>query len=73
MESVERPLTTKQAAEFLGVHFKTVEKFAREGRIPAHRIGEKILRFYETELDDWLRGTVSSASQSEPRELKEIA
>ena len=52
MESVERPLTTKQAAEFLGVHFKTVEKFAREGRIPAHRIGEKILRFYETELDD---------------------
>jgi len=68
MESVERPLTTKQAAEFLGVHFKTVEKFAREGRIPAHRIGGRILRFYETELDIWLRGTVSSASQSAPRE-----
>jgi excisionase family DNA binding protein len=70
---VEAPIDCKAAAAFLGVHPKTVGKYAREGRIPAHRVGSKILRFYESELDNWLRSKLLSGSQSVPRELKEIA
>ncbi len=51
----EPPIDSKEAAEFLGIHHKTVEKYAREGRIPSHRLGSKCLRFYMSELDNRLR------------------
>jgi excisionase family DNA binding protein len=54
----ETPIDVKQAAAFLSVHHKTIEKFSREGRIPAHRIGN-LWRFYRSELDAWLKGTVT--------------
>ena len=60
----ERLLDSKAAAALLDIHHKTLEKYAREGRLPAHRFGNRLWRFRATELDEWLRNTLQSASQS---------
>ena len=52
-----------QAAAFLGVHPKTLQKMARDGRVPAHRIGT-LWRFRISELDEWLRTSVHSVCHS---------
>jgi excisionase family DNA binding protein len=52
-----------QAAGFLGVHPKTLQKMARDGRVPAHRIGT-LWRFRISELDEWLRTSVHSVCHS---------
>ena len=50
----EKLLSTKQAAAQLGLHTKTVEKMARAGQVPVHRIGG-LWRFYASELEAWVR------------------
>ena len=47
-------IDSKQAGSLLGIHWKTVQQFARTGQIPAHRIGN-LWRFRASELDTWLR------------------
>lgn len=56
-------LTAAEAATLLKVHPKTLQKMARQGRIPARRIGD-LWRFRASELDGWLRSEVSSNRQS---------
>ena len=48
-----------QAAKLLGIHPKTLQKMAREGRVPRIRVG-KFWRFRRSELDSWLRTEVDS-------------
>jgi excisionase family DNA binding protein len=53
-------LDCKSAAIVLGgVHPKTVERWAREGRIPAYRLFRK-WRFRMSELEVWMRSHVNS-------------
>jgi excisionase family DNA binding protein len=56
-------LSSKDVAEILGVHHKTVERKARIGEIPGHF---KLNRwyFFPSELDKWMRVCVPSDSQS---------
>jgi excisionase family DNA binding protein len=56
---------SKEAGEALGLHPKTVERMARDGRIPAKRIG-KYWRFRASELDAWFRGTLVSWNANPP-------
>jgi excisionase family DNA binding protein len=49
-----------EASRFLCVHPTTVKRLAREGTIPAFRIGNR-WRFRPSELDDWARSAVLSA------------
>lgn len=59
----ELPLTTKEAADYIGFHSKTVERMARSGEIPAHPVSgarRRTWRFYPSELDRWLRAKVNS-------------
>jgi excisionase family DNA binding protein len=57
---VEPLLDCAKAAEVLGgVHPKTVERWAREGRIPAYRYFRH-WRFRASELEIWLRSQVNS-------------
>lgn len=51
----EPVLTSEQAARLLNIHPKTLQRMARKGQIPAHRIGD-LWRFRALELDAWLRG-----------------
>jgi excisionase family DNA binding protein len=48
-----------EAARFLRIHPATVKRLAREGKLPAFRIGNR-WRFRPSELDAWARSTVLS-------------
>jgi excisionase family DNA binding protein len=52
-------LDTHQAAALLGIHPKTLQKMARAGTVPCHRIGD-LWRFRASELDRWLHAGVNS-------------
>lgn len=59
----ELPLSTKEAAAYVGLHWKTAERMARSGEIPAHPVSgnrRKTWRYYPSELDEWLRARVNS-------------
>jgi excisionase family DNA binding protein len=53
-------LDDEQAAVLLGIHPKTLQRLARTGQIPAHRIG-RFWRYRASELDAWLRRSGSSS------------
>jgi len=59
----ERVLNTEEAAALLQIHPKTLQKMAREGTVPAFRIGD-LWRFRASALDEWLRTGVSSNRHS---------
>jgi excisionase family DNA binding protein len=51
------PLTPIDAATYLGLDEKTITRWARQGYLPAHPLGEgkrKFWRFLENELAEWL-------------------
>ncbi len=54
-------LNDNQAAGLLGIHPKTLQRLARMGEIPAHRIG-RYWRYRASELDDWLCSAATSSS-----------
>ena len=59
----ELPLNTREAADYVGFHRKTIERMARAGEIPAHPasgVRRKTWKFYASELDSWLRAKVHS-------------
>ena len=49
----ERLLTLREAADLLGIHWKTLEIQARRGEVPATKIGNR-WRFRTSVLDQWL-------------------
>jgi len=52
-----RPLTPRDAAEFLGLDEKTITRWARKGYLPGHPLEEgkrKFWRFIESELSERL-------------------
>lgn len=56
-------LTSEQTAKLLRVHEKTVQSFARNGRLPAVRVG-KSWRFRASALDAWVNSALQSDIQS---------
>jgi excisionase family DNA binding protein len=47
-------LTSKEVAPLVGVlHHKTVERWAREGKLPCKRLGRR-LRFDPSVIDRWV-------------------
>lgn len=52
-EVVRSTLTTKEAAEYLGISVDMVFKMVREKRIPHFRVGRRIL-FRVSSIDEWI-------------------
>ncbi len=46
-------MTSVEAADYLKMHVKTVCRLAKEGRIPAKKVGSE-WRFLKSVLDRWL-------------------
>jgi len=65
MENFEPLLNSEQAAKLLAIHPKTLQKMARQGIVPAVRLGD-LWRFRASELDVWVRSRVSSITPSVP-------
>lgn len=55
-------LTAKDVAEYLHIHPLTVHRYAREGRIPAFKIGTD-WRFHKKYIEKWIKQKVSSNSE----------
>ncbi|MBM3250062.1 MAG: helix-turn-helix domain-containing protein [Candidatus Omnitrophica bacterium] len=47
-------MTAKEVAEYLNIHPLTVHKYAREGKIPAFKIGTD-WRFHKKYIERWIR------------------
>ena len=47
-------MTSKEVAEYLNIHPLTVHKYAREGKIPAFKIGTD-WRFHKKHIERWIR------------------
>jgi len=47
-------MTAKEVAEYLNIHPLTVHKFAREGKIPAFKIGTD-WRFHKKYIEKWIK------------------
>lgn len=47
-------LTLEEAAKHLKIGKSTIYRLAREGDLPAHRMG-RVWRFDAEELDEWIR------------------
>jgi len=56
----ESLIDTDEAATLIGVHPKILQRMARNGTIPGHRVG-KFWRFRKSELDVWLKADVNYA------------
>jgi excisionase family DNA binding protein len=56
--SFEPLLPLREAAELLGMHWKTLEAFAREGRVPATKVGKR-WRFRASVLDRWIHSRLT--------------
>ncbi|MEZ4386685.1 MAG: helix-turn-helix domain-containing protein [Candidatus Krumholzibacteriia bacterium] len=50
-------LTSGEAADYLKMHVKTVCRLAKEGKIPAKKVGSE-WRFLKSVLDGWLAETL---------------
>jgi excisionase family DNA binding protein len=57
-------LTPADAGSYLGIHQKTAIRMAREGSIPALRLG-KHWRFRRSDLESWVGAQIQSACQPE--------
>ncbi len=52
-DHVGQVMTSLEAAEYLKMHVKTVCRLAKDGKIPARKVGSE-WRFLRTVLDAWL-------------------
>lgn len=51
MTSLPRWATKEEAAKHIGVHPRTITRWAAEGRLRAHRAGPRLIRFDLNEID----------------------
>jgi len=52
-EKISQVMTSVEAADYLKMHVKTVCRLAKEGKIPAKKVGSE-WRFLRSVLDRWL-------------------
>jgi excisionase family DNA binding protein len=55
----EASIDSKTAATYLNIHYKTLERMARVGEIPATKSGRS-WQFLSSLLKDWLRARMNS-------------
>lgn len=68
----EKLLTLKEVADFLGLSEEGVKVFVAEGKIPAYRLSEEILRFKKGEIEA-LRERIEILKRKSSFEDKAIA
>ncbi len=56
-DRLSQVMTSVEAAEYLKMHVKTVCRLAKDGKIPAKKVGSE-WRFLRSVLDRWLTETM---------------
>jgi len=70
MKKDKEILTAKEVADYLKLHLFTVHKYAREGKIPAFKIGAD-WRFHKKYIERWIKEKLT-ANLRNKREYKSI-
>lgn len=55
MENTKQIMNCKEVAEYLGLNYFTVIKYARTKKIPAYKAGKE-WKFHKDTLDEFIRG-----------------
>lgn len=64
-------LNTEQAAEFLGVQTRTLEKWRYEGRGPIFcSMSRRLVRYRRCDLDDFVEGQLRRSTSDIPAKAK---
>lgn len=67
-------MTAKEVADYLNIHPLTVHKYAREGKIPAFKIGTD-WRFHKKYIEKWIQEkleyNISGKERRKPAQDKE--
>jgi len=50
-----RYLSVADAAEYIGVSTQTIRRYIESGRLPAYRLGKKLVKVRDTDLDALMR------------------
>jgi excisionase family DNA binding protein len=68
----EPPVDSRTASAAIGIHYKTLERLARKGLVPATKLGRS-WQFRLSILSDWFNGQLESNSEtnSQANEKKE--
>jgi excisionase family DNA binding protein len=59
IRNFEQPVDSRTAAAFLGIHYKTLERMARKGEVPATKLG-KSWQFRLSVLSKWFDAQLNS-------------
>lgn len=59
-------MTLREVAEYLGLHYLTIYRLIREGKIPAARLGGR-WRFKRDVLDRWIENDMESRMPNRKR------
>jgi len=62
-------MTAKEVADYLALHPLTVHRYAREGKIPAFKIGTD-WRFHKKYIEKWIREKVIYNTSGKDREKR---
>jgi excisionase family DNA binding protein len=57
-----RLLTTREVGDWLGLSPEVVLRKWRAGEIPGYRLKSNVLRFSESDIEEWLRSKRASGS-----------
>jgi excisionase family DNA binding protein len=66
MVKTKEIMNTKEVSEFLKLHPFTVNKLAREGKIPAFKIGAD-WRFHKKHIERWISEKIAFSQQGRER------
>ena len=53
-KSVEKWISSKEAAEYMGINKDTLQRWITNNQIPCHRVG-RLWKFKISEIDAWIR------------------
>lgn len=51
--------TKEEAAQYIGVHPRTLMRWANQGRIRVYQLGDRLIRFNLTDIDQMLTATTN--------------
>jgi excisionase family DNA binding protein len=51
----KRLITVEAAADYLGIGVRSVRRYIAEGKLPAYRVGDKLVRVDQADVDAQIR------------------
>lgn len=63
-------ITRKQAAERLAISVRVLDGLIARGQLPAYRVGSKMVRISEADLDDYMKQRLMAPTQAKPAPIQ---